>query len=155
MRDDTTGAALVEAALLAPLLIVIGFATMDYATFVYQRHVMLTGVRDAARYLARTDCSGSGEATMILNAKNLAVTGQISGGTSRVQAWTIANVQVSGTSSNPCVAMAAYTTLRNGIPSLVTVQSTFSYTGLGFVTSLGLPIPAQISVQHTERVIGQ
>jgi Flp pilus assembly protein TadG len=153
---DRRGAALVEAAVCFPLLILIGFGAFEYSLYVYQNHLMLQGVRDAARYLARTDCG----ATAVTNAKNIAVFGTYDGtGTARVSGWTTANVNVGTPPSGPwnvCPdAVPQVTTLRNGNPKLAVVTSSMSFTGLGVATNLGLPIPATLSAQHTERVLNQ
>src|SRR5262249_37504376 len=76
------GAALVEFSLLAPVLIMLMCGMCEFANAMRQYHIMEKGVRDAGRYLARvpmTGCTVNGSA--ITAARNLALTGQVSGGT--------------------------------------------------------------------------
>ena len=50
---DTDGSALVESAVLLPMLFVLLFGVYEFSWFFYQQHVASIGIRDAARYLAR------------------------------------------------------------------------------------------------------
>ena len=53
LSGDKDGSALVEGAVLVPLLFVLLFGVYEFSWFFYQQHLVSTGVRDAARYLAR------------------------------------------------------------------------------------------------------
>ena len=53
-RDDA-GSALLEGAIVVPFLFTLVLGTLEFSYFFYQQHLVSTGVRDAARYLARTD----------------------------------------------------------------------------------------------------
>jgi Flp pilus assembly protein TadG len=50
---DTRGSALLEGTVLTPFLCVLLFGVYEFSNFFYQQHLVSTGVRDAARYLAR------------------------------------------------------------------------------------------------------
>ena len=53
LLGDKDGSALVEGAVLVPLLFVLLFGVYEFSWFFYQQHLVSTGIRDAARYLAR------------------------------------------------------------------------------------------------------
>src|ERR1700716_1410993 len=96
LSDDMGGSALVEGAVLVPLLFLLLFGVYEFSWFFYQQHLVSTGVRDAARYLARVvnSCNALSPAWVIdqAHAKNLATTGSINGGPERVRGWTAAMV---------------------------------------------------------------
>jgi Flp pilus assembly protein TadG len=74
-RDDTSSA-LLESAIVVPVLFALVLETLVFSYFSFQQHLS-TGVRDAARYLARTDpIDGWNQTTTI----NLATTGSSAGG---------------------------------------------------------------------------
>ena len=74
MRKNQRGVAIIEFALIAPLLLLLAMITIDYGRALYQYNTMAKSVRDAARYLS-TQSPGSGGAV----AKNLVVYGNPSG----------------------------------------------------------------------------
>ncbi len=158
LQRDRDGSALVEGAIIVPLLIVLLLGVYEFSWFFYQQHVISIGLRDAARYLARsTDSCDLGSPSWALaqeNAKKLATTGSIGGGSARVKGWTGAMIvprcgQVDN--SSPARGPSPY---RGGpVIYLVTVSTRFTDPTLGFFGLLGLPPPI-ISVSHTERVIG-
>src|SRR5258708_9218550 len=89
---DMHGSALVEATVLMPVLFTLVFGVLEFSWYFYDQHRVATGVRDAARYLSRgTDPNNI---ALQFNAKNIAVTGSISGGTARGPAWTTENVNI-------------------------------------------------------------
>lgn len=156
------GSVLVEATIVLPALFVLTLGIFEFSWYFYNQHMAFTGVRDAARYLARVeafDANGlpaSSEstnpctfATQVANAKNLATTGMISGGTALVSGWTTAAVTVSCTAINN--SSASY----DGPSTFytVTVTTTFTDPALGFFASLGLGNPT-ITITHSERAIG-
>ena len=50
---DQEGSALIEGAILVPVLFALIFGVLEFSYYFYQQHLVSTGVRDAARYLAR------------------------------------------------------------------------------------------------------
>lgn len=68
------GAALVELALIIPLLLLLTFITTEFGRAVYQYHVLVKAVRDAARYL-----SVQPPGTHVTEARNLLVYGNLAG----------------------------------------------------------------------------
>lgn len=155
---DSEGSALVEGAVIVPLLIVLLLGVYEFSWFFYQQHVISSGLRDAARYLARShDFCGSGPANWAAveeSAKNLAVRGSITDGFSRVKGWTPVMVTLRCHQIDnlpPASGLAAY---RGGsVVYVITASTQFIEPSLGFFGLLGLPLPV-ISVAHSERVIG-
>lgn len=144
---DTAGAAMVEFSLLAPFLIVLALGTGEFGRFLYQYHLVLDGLRDGARYLARMQ--DPNDATSQTNAKNLAVTGTIDGsGAARVGGWVAANVTFTVTPINNSAG-----TYR-GAATIYTVRSntTFNYQDVGFLGALGLPA-ISVAATHMQRAI--
>src|SRR5579859_6078356 len=80
-----SGAALVESAVILPVFLTLVGGVYEFGFFLYQEQLVTSGVRDAARYLALTVDPASN--TNQSNAKNLAVSGSISGGTPRIVGW--------------------------------------------------------------------
>jgi TadE-like protein len=158
LRRDCKGSALVEGAVVVPVLIMLLFGVYEFSWFFYQQHVISTGLRDAARYLARShdpcDFASPIWGAAQESAKNLAATGSIGGGPARVKGWTAAMVvprcgQVDN--SPPARGQSAY---RGGLAIyVVTVSTRFTDPSLGFFGLFGLPLPI-ISVSHSERAIG-
>jgi Flp pilus assembly protein TadG len=68
------GVALVEFALVLPLLLLMTFVVTEYSRALYQYNVLTKSVRDAARYL-----SSQSPGTNIAQAKNLVVYGNLAG----------------------------------------------------------------------------
>lgn len=158
LRDDERGSALVEGAVLVPLLFALLFGVYEFSWFFYQQHVVSTGVRDAARYLARAvnacNALSPAWASEEAYAKNLATTGSINGGAERVRGWTPEMVTSRCTAIENPVGADGLGLYRGGsMIHVVTVSTRFAEPELGFLAFLRLPPPI-ISVSHSERVIG-
>jgi len=158
LRDDEHGSALVEGAVLVPLLFVLLFGVYEFSWFFYQQHVVSIGIRDAARYLARIDHScnalSSAWSSEETYARNLATTGSINGGPERIRGWTSEMVVSRCTAINNPIGANGLGIYRGGSTiHVVTVSTRFTEPGLGFLALLRLPPPI-ISVSHSERVIG-
>lgn len=144
-------------ALVLPLLLSLVFMMFEGANYVWNEHKVVMGVRDAARYAGRLDFStyvcpgatwndpGGAKQTAI---KNMARTGQISGGTSRVSGWVDADVTV----TLECTASTTglYDAVGGNAPK-VRVAANVLYpsiigTTLGFSTSQRLGAAAQSPV---------
>ena len=91
---DEDGSALVEGAILLPILVVLFVGIFEFSWFFYQQHLITLGVRDAARYLTRMPDPCEPTAPLWTaaeaRARNLAATGSIYGGAARVNGWTAA-----------------------------------------------------------------
>jgi Flp pilus assembly protein TadG len=132
---DREGSALVEGTVLMPVLAALFFGVYEFSYIFYQQHLVSTGVRDAGRYLARVRDPTLGNCQT--NARNLASTGSVSGGTyRRVTGWNPADVAIAVT--GPAGDQS------------IQVTGSFTYAPLGFWGYFGFAIPT-ISVTHRER----
>ena len=149
---DREGAALVEFTVVLPFLIFLGLGAFEFGSALYGHHVITTGLRDAARYLARVDDPIATETA----AKQLAVYGQIGGSTKRVSWWNVGDVTVSvRTIANPVDPDTGARTYRGPDPiRVVRVATTATYPGLGLFAVLGMGPTLAINTFHEERVIG-
>lgn len=150
--SNRRGASLVEFSLVAPLLILLMCGMAEFANGMRQYHIMQKGVRDAARYAARVQMSGCTiPAAAITAARNLALTGQVSGGANLLPTWTDPST-VSVTVST-CFNNAAETYRgRTQIP-IIQVQAAAPYVDLGLLDIIGLG-PINLQVTHRQIWIG-
>ncbi|HVL75842.1 MAG TPA: TadE family protein [Noviherbaspirillum sp.] len=101
-RAGQRGAAIIEFALILPLLLLITVITTDFGRAIYQYHTLTKSVRDAARYLsAQTPGEGAAQA------RNLVVYGNPQGsGTPLAPGLTLAHVPTptwQSTGTNPVI----------------------------------------------------
>jgi zona occludens toxin (predicted ATPase) len=152
--NDEVGSALLEGALVVPFLFALVLGALEFSFFYFQQHLISTGVRDAARYLARTDQT---------IAQNLASTGSAAGGSARrVAGFNPADVAITFTfvanAIDPTTNLRPYREAADecGGPDqvrIIHVIGTYRYTSLGFLGYFGLSIPTT-TVAHAERCIG-
>jgi Flp pilus assembly protein TadG len=158
---DCDGSALVEASVIMPLLVSLYFGVFDFSWYFYNQQLVETGVRDAARYMARIELTNgntnpcaqtdSGGALYTTDAANIAVTAQTSGGTARVTGWSPSNVSITCVAS-PSLSHGVY---ADGSASMTIIYATtnFADPSLGFFATLGLSTPS-LSFTHQERFLG-
>ena len=146
------GSALIEGAVLMPVLLILVLGVFEFSWLIDQQHLISTGINDAARYIARS--AKPHDLTIQNDAKKLATTGAIDGDTARVRGWMTRDVHISYASVNNSVSSNGLTPFRGDAAiQIVTVSTTFAVPSLGFFGSLGLKPPA-LTVSHQERVIG-
>jgi TadE-like protein len=158
LTRDEDGTALIEGAIVVPVLCLLLFGIYEFSWFFYQQHLISTGLRDAARYLAHlaAPCNPASPSWPIehARAKNLATTGSVGGGAARVKGWTAAAVRLSCTPIDNPIGADGLSAYRGGpVIYVVTASTRFVDPTLGLLGSLGLKSPT-ISVSHSERVIG-
>jgi Flp pilus assembly protein TadG len=151
LTADQEGNAILELAIVLPVLFTIGLGVIEFGNLIYQYHLIWVGVRDAARYL-----SGLPADLPAVNqtaARNIATTGVISGGTNRISWWTPADVVITPTTvvNDDGFGNKLYRGQAN--ITMVTVSTSVTYQSLGFLNYLGLG-PITLSAQHEERIIG-
>jgi Flp pilus assembly protein TadG len=156
--QDRDGSALVEGALVVPVLFALMFGIYEFSWIFYQQHLISTGLRDATRYLSRMPdpCNGASSDWLTAEdyARNLATTGSIGGGRARVKGWTAAMVTPQCTAIDNSSASNGLTAFRGGpVIYVITVSTRFTDPSLGFFGFLGLKPPV-ISVAHSQRAIG-
>jgi hypothetical protein len=154
---DQKGAALAEAAIMVPVLLILFLGVFEFSYLFYQQQLIEIGIRDAARYLSRTDPC---DPNLVANAKRLATTGSIDPGTpprvcTNGTCWIAGDVSISPCPL-PTVSTGGPYLLADGTfgsPQIITVTTSFLDPSLGFFGFLGLS-PPNISFTHSERIIG-
>jgi Flp pilus assembly protein TadG len=159
---DNDGSALVEATIIMPLLISLFLGVFEFSWFLYNQQLVVSGLRDAARYMTRIEltdgncdpCAQKDQNGVLYgsNAANIATTAQTgSGGAARVSGWNAADVTIN------CLSSAALVTgnYADGSTSMtiIDVATRFTDPSLGLFSSLGLK-PPPLSFSHQERFIG-
>lgn len=149
---DEDGSAVIEGALVIPVLMTLVFGVYDFSWYFYNQQLITTGVRDAARYISRS--VSTNDATCGQNqgvwptAIHLAMTWPSVSDTN----WPVAagsNVRVGGWTNPATITI----TCSANPPYAVQVNASFSGSTLGFFALLGLSAPA-ISASHQELIIG-
>jgi len=149
---NSEGSALVEGSIILPVLFILVFGVFEFSWAICQQHLILTGISDAARYIARS--TAPNDATTKKDAKNLAITGAVDGDTPRVRGWTADDVDISYTFINNAAGDNGSTKLRGGaVIESVIVSTTFTVPPFGFFNILKL-LPPAFNVSHQERIIG-
>lgn len=120
-------------ALMVPLLVTLMFGSFELGNYFWSEHKVVKGVRDAARFAGRQSftkfsCSAVTDTTALTQIKNLARTGQISGGTTKVGGWVDANVTVAVSCASG-TQTGIYKGMTNGAP-IVTVTAAVAYPSL-------------------------
>jgi len=150
-RDDK-GAALVEVAITAPLVLLLSAGVFEFSNVLNTRLLLEAGVEDAARYMAR--CSDGTWNNCVTLGKNLAVNGAVTGGSARVTGWTTAAVTVTKTSTAAVDGSGNQLYLSNtGTVDVVQVSTSLPYSGIGFWDFLGFGT-INVTASHQERVFG-
>src|SRR5258708_40374979 len=135
------GSALIEGAVLMPVLLILVLGVFEFSWLIDQQHLISTGINDAARYIARS--ANPHDVTIQRDAKNLATTGAIDGDTARVRGWTTRDVNIRYASVNNPVGTDGLTLFRGGaVIQTVSVSTTFTAPSLGFLRFPGLYAPA-------------
>src|SRR5215467_7146999 len=149
---DSEGSALVEGSIVLPVLFVLVFGVFEFSWVICQQHLILTGISDAARYIARS--ATPNDASIKKVAKNLATTGSVDGDTPRVKGWTVDDIDISYTFIDNVAGRNGLTNFRGGeVIESVTVSTTFVVPSLGFFGILKLSPPI-LNISHQERIIG-
>jgi Flp pilus assembly protein TadG len=158
LDSDRNGAAMLELALVLPVVMALGFGAIEFGNLIYRDHLLWNGVRDGARYYAGLSYDASNATQTTANetaAKNIAVTGVTSGGTARVSGWTTGQVTISyATVANGPTSCGTEKCFRGADTiTMVTLSTNYPYSSLGFMGFLGLG-SVNLTASHQERVIG-
>ena len=158
---DEDGSALVEATIVMPLLIALFFGVFEFSWFFYNQQLVVSGLRDAARYMTRIELTDGNRDPCVqkdqngvlytADAANIATTAEATGGSARVNGWSAADVTIS------CFSSAALDAGNYADGStnmtIIDVATRFVDPSLGLFASLGLKLP-MLSFSHEERFIG-
>jgi len=163
-RRDDSGAAMLEMAIVLPVLFTIGFGVIEFGNAIYNYHLIANGVRDAARYAAGIEYDPDANDN---NIKCIAMTGLVSGGDCNATATTscTAACRVKFWNDAATETAVTYDAFDNEDESgnrilrgratiyMVTVTASVPYENIGFLGYLGLSAPT-LTVSHQERIIG-
>lgn len=150
---NNKGTSMVEMTIVTPFLLFLGLGAAEFSHSLYHHHLIVNGLRDAARYLARVD----NPTTDSVKAKNIAATGEVVGGVNRVSWWGPGDVSVSVSNvANPIDPITGIRDYRGGDTiSIVRVSTNVNHPGLGFLSVVGISSPLNTNVYHEERNIGE
>ena len=158
---DEDGSALVEATIVMPLLLSIFLGVFEFSWFFYNQQLVVSGLRDAARYMTRIELTDGNRDPCVqkdqngvlytADAANIATTAEAGGGSARVNGWSAADVTIS------CLSSAALDAgnYADGSTSMtiIDVATRFADPSLGLFASLGLELP-MLTFSHQARFIG-
>jgi Flp pilus assembly protein TadG len=145
-----------------PLLISFFLGVFEFSWFLYNQQLVVSGLRDAARYMTRIEltdgnrdpCAQKDQNGVLYtaDAANIATTAQsAAGGSARVSGWNAADVTIS------CYSSAALDDGRyaDGSTSMtiIDVATRFADPSLGLFSTVGLKAPL-LTFSHEERFIG-
>jgi len=158
-RRDSRGTALVEMALIAPLMLILSAGVFEFGNMIHQKLLMEAGLSDGARFAARCNSQLYTSAGLSINcadvATNIAVFGNAAGtGNARIVGWPKANVTVTiGTSCHDSV-VAGVTQYRSTTAQVCIVRAagTLAYTGIGMLSLVRIG-PMTLNALHEERLI--
>lgn len=141
--SNRDGAAAAEMALLLPIAILLMFTALEAGHYMYQRHQVVKGLRDGARFAARQDmadmdCTSGPSSGVVTATQNLTSTGVLSGGSPRVANWTAGSVTVTVDCTNVSSTVnetGIYDSTRVGRKVIVSTSFTYNslFGGLGIV----------------------
>src|ERR1700722_13392096 len=125
--NSCQGTAMVETAIILPVFLTLVGGVYEFSFFLYQQQLATSGVRDAARYLALTADPNS--LPRQTDARNLAVSGSIDGGSPRVPGWATTDISIAVNSLYSNVGSSG---VGPNI-QIVTVSTSFLDLSLGFL----------------------
>lgn len=153
---NARGAALIEFTIMMPILFSLAFGVTEFGRFLQHHHVVQKSMRDAARYLGRieTDCPATGAdwSAAIVDAKNLAMRGSLSGTDPLILSyWNDPNsISVDLT----CFDNSAGAFRGTSTIPLVRVSAEVPYTDLGMLAFFGIG-SVKINLSHEEMNFGE
>jgi Flp pilus assembly protein TadG len=158
---DEDGSALVEATIVMPLLLSLFLGVFEFSWFFYNQQLVVSGLRDAARYMTRIELTDGNRDPCVqkdqngvlytADAANIATTAETAGGSARVSGWSAADVTISCFSS-AAIDVGNYADGSTSM-TIIDVATRFVDPSLGLFVSLGLKLPV-LSFSHEERFIG-
>lgn len=155
-RECTSGAALVEAAVVLPILIFLTVGLLDFGLAYKSVSAGQKSIRSAARYLSRLPLSrlcDSGANSGQVEGKNVAWYGTTTAGIkSTVPGWDASDSNIVITLSPTCTTSTPASDAK--LQRKINISATIPYTALAW-QALGLPPTLNIPIQHEERWLGQ
>ncbi|RUT89428.1 MULTISPECIES: TadE/TadG family type IV pilus assembly protein [unclassified Mesorhizobium] len=160
-RHDRSGTALVEMALIAPLMLVLSAGVFEFGNLIHEKLLMEAGLSDGARFAARCNSQLYTNAGLTIDcaniATNIAVFGNAAGtGNARVNGWQKADVTVTIAASGSChdAVVAGVTQYRSTTAQVCIVRAagTLDYSDVGMLSLLSIG-PITLNGFHEERLI--
>ncbi len=154
LKSDSSGTSVLELAVVLPVLMTIGLGAIEFGNLIYRQHLIVNGVRDAARYGAALKYKTTAPTANVASIKNMAVYGSYTTGTARVTGWVPGDVSVAIVGQiipNACGGQRC-SRIQTDVP-VITVSTSFTYQSLGFLNFLGITGPLTLNASHQERVI--
>lgn len=158
---DQSGTAAVEMALIMPLLMMLTFAGLEGAHYLYVEHQVVKGVRDGARFAARqpfsiyacgsATVSDAGIETTIKNVTRYGTPSVVTGQQPMVSTWTDAGTTVSVDCPGTPFTGGIYSSLANA--PRVTVVANITYPSL-FEAITGLRSSFRLYATNQAAVVG-
>lgn len=143
-REDD-GAALAETIVVLPVMVIFLAGILEFGALLYTKLQVETGLREAARYMARCHATGTCSET---TARNLAVYGNPQGtGSPRALGWSSSPSVVSISTLSPTPAAGGENF------DVVEASTSFAYPGSPFMGLIGL-VEIPITARHQDRIIG-
>lgn len=147
---DSSGQALVETTIMMPFLLLLCGGVFEFGSLFYQKMLIETGVRDAARYMARCSIASCSETI----AQNIAVHGNLDGtGDERVSGWATGDVTITYVDFVNDDGSGNKLYRGGSTIQVVRVTTTYTYTGTGLLGFLGFA-GIDFTAQHEQRVVG-
>lgn len=166
-RRDHRGTAIVETALILPLMVPLSAGVFEFGNLIHDKLLMEAGLSDAARYGARCNSqmytdNGLAAINCADIATNIAVFGKWNANPAtdppRITGWAKANVTVTIAAPascrdavDPTTGVIEYRSTTTKVCK-VRVEGTFSYSGIGMLSLLGFG-PITLNASHEERYI--
>lgn len=161
-RHDRSGTALVEMALIAPLMVILSAGVFEFGNLIHEKLLMEAGLSDGARFAARCNSqmytdNGLAAIDCADIATNIAVFGNAAGtGNARVNGWQKADVTVTIAASGSChdAVVAGVTQYRSTTAQVCIVRAagTLDYSDVGMLSLLSIG-PITLNGFHEERLI--
>ncbi|WP_287328116.1 TadE/TadG family type IV pilus assembly protein [Mesorhizobium sp.] len=161
-RRDHRGTALVETALLLPLMVPLTAGVLEFGNLIHKKLLMEAGLSDAARFAARCNSqlytqSGLAAINCADIATNIAVFGNAAGtGNARIAGWQKADVTVTIAASGSChnAVVAGVTQYRSTTSQVCIVRAagTLDYNDIGMLSLLDIGL-ITLGGFHEERLI--
>jgi Flp pilus assembly pilin Flp len=135
LARQESGAAAVEMAMVAPLLIIIMFGAMELGHYFYSEHVVVKGVRDGARFASRQgfvhySCPSTIAGTVVTDTQNVTRTNTVNGsGVPRLAGWTQNSSVAVSLRCDTSGTFVSFYDGAGGVP-VVTVTAVVPYTSL-------------------------
>lgn len=163
---DQRATSVLEMTVMLPFLIALVFGVIEFGRALQDYHTINKSMRNAARFLARVkvDCQDPPSTTCsfvdpgnVTLAKNLALTGYVSGGTPMVSYWTDPNsikVQLVPYDNTAGDYVIPNQINQTGNFPRIEVTATVPFQDLGMLAVLGLS-PITFTIHHNEVSIGE